>query len=167
MIPFGASYRCEPSASRHASAAAPFCRGVLPPLDDGAVCSGASRPTHLDPRSIMRIRTSAAAAFLLAAASLGAQAPKKVLTQADWDRWESIGAPTLCSTGAWVAYNLTPSVGDGWFVVRSTSGATEYRINRGYVAQPNNTPGGARGQPAQGIGANGARGGAAQLPAAN
>src|SRR6185503_10777729 len=107
----------------------------------------------------MRTVHATTAALLVVAASALAQAPKKALTQADWDRWESIGAPTLCSTGQWVAYNITPQVGDGWFVVRSVTGTTEYRINRGYVAVPNNTPGGARGQPAQGIPPNAARGG--------
>jgi len=35
-------------------------------------------------------------------------------------------------------------VGDGKFVVRSTTGTTEYRVPVGYIGRPNNTPGGAR-----------------------
>ena len=93
---------------------------------------------------------------------LAAQAQKKVLTQSDWDRWRSIQAPTLSNDGKWVAYTLSPQVGDGEFVVRETSGSTEYRLGVGYISRPNNTPGGLRGSPGGGApsaGAGGGRGG--------
>jgi dipeptidyl aminopeptidase/acylaminoacyl peptidase len=92
------------------------------------------------------------AAFLTVAlaVSLGAQT-KKVLTQADWDKWKSINAPTLSNDGKWAVYTLIPQVGDGELVIRSTSGATEYRVPRGYIGRPNNIPGGLRG-PAGGTG---------------
>ncbi len=73
-----------------------------------------------------------------------AVAQKKALTQADWDRWRSIQGATLSNDGKWVAYTLAPQVGDGEFVVRSTTGTTEYRVPVGYISRPNNTPGGER-----------------------
>jgi hypothetical protein len=92
-----------------------------------------------------------------------APAQKKVLTQADWDRWRSIQGATLSNDGRWVAYTLSPQVGDGEFVVRSTTGTTEYRVPVGYIGRPNNTPGGerARGGGPGGGGGRGGRGGAA------
>jgi len=69
---------------------------------------------------------------------------KKALTQADWDRWRSINNPTLSNDGKWAAYTLQPQVGDGEFVVRATSGTTEYRVPVGYIGRPNNVPGALR-----------------------
>jgi hypothetical protein len=37
-----------------------------------------------------------------------------------------------------------PQVGDGEFVVRATTGSTEYRVPVGYIGRPNNVPGGLR-----------------------
>ena len=71
-------------------------------------------------------------------------AQKKPLTQADWDRWRSINNPTLSNDGKWAAYTLQPQVGDGEFVVRATSGTTEYRVPVGYIGRPNNVPGALR-----------------------
>ena len=85
------------------------------------------------------------------AASAAAQSSKKILTQADWDTWKSINAPALSNDGKWAAYTLIPQVGDGELVIRSTSGSTEFRVPRGYLGRPNNTPGGLRG-PAGGTG---------------
>jgi len=85
------------------------------------------------------------------AAPLGAQGPKKVLTQADWDKWKSIVAPALSSDGKWAVYTLQPQVGDGELVIRSTTGPTEYHVPRGFIGRPNNVPGGLRG-PAGGTG---------------
>jgi dienelactone hydrolase len=98
---------------------------------------------------------------LFAAAPALAQAPKKALTQADWDKWKSIGGTTLSPDGKWLAYTLSPQVGDGEFVVRSTSGTTEYRINVGYTNRPNNNVrgGGPQNGPAGAAGGGGGRGG--------
>jgi len=82
---------------------------------------------------------------VLLALPIAAQAQKKVLTQADWDKWKSINAPTLSPDGKWAVYTLIPQVGDGELVVRSTTGSTEYHVPRGYIGRPNNTPGGLRG----------------------
>lgn len=90
-----------------------------------------------------------------------AHAQRKALTQADWDRWQSIQGATLSNDGKWVAYTLSPLVGDGEFVVRSTTDGREYRVPVGYIGRANNTPGGlrARGGGPGGAGRGGGRGG--------
>ena len=93
----------------------------------------------------MRFLRSSSLLLLALILPLAAHAQKKALTQSDWDRWRSIQAPTLSNDGKWAAYTLSPQVGDGEFVVRATSGTTEYRVGVGYISRPNNTPGGLRG----------------------
>ncbi len=75
-------------------------------------------------------------------ASLAGQTQKKSLTQTDWDRWQSISGSTISADGRWVAYTISPQVGDAEFVVRATTGTTEYRVPIGWTARPNNNPGG-------------------------
>jgi hypothetical protein len=91
------------------------------------------------------MRKIAIAIGLTVAFALPAVAQKKALTQADWDKWKSINAPALSADGRWAVYTLIPQVGDGELVIRSTTSATEYRIPRGFLGRPNNTPGGLRG----------------------
>jgi len=81
-------------------------------------------------------------ALLLVPATAFAQ--KRALTQADWDRWNSITGSALSNDGRWIAYSIAPLVGNGDLVIRSTSGATEHRVPRGYLGRPNNVPGGLR-----------------------
>src|SRR5262245_22953006 len=98
--------------------------------------------------------------WLLAALVLplhAAAQQKKPLTQADWDRWRTIGGAELAPDGKWVAYTQNPRVGDGDFVVRSTTGTTEYHVNLGFTNRENNTPGAERGR--AGGGGGGGRGG--------
>ena len=90
-------------------------------------------------------RRLAAVLTVAFATPLAAQASKKVLTQADWDKWRSINSPALSKDGKWAVYTLIPQVGDGELVIRSTSGSTEFRVARGYLGRPNNVPGGLRG----------------------
>lgn len=97
-------------------------------------------------------------ALVAAPVVAGAQMAKKPLTQADWDRWRSITNPQLSPDGKWAAYTLTPQVGDGEFVVRSTTTSTEIRVPVGYIGRPNNTPGGLRGAGGGGRGGGGAGG---------
>ncbi len=88
----------------------------------------------------MRLPPAVTLALLaVVALPLSAQVQKKALTQADWDRWESIAAPTLSSDGRWAAFTVRPQVGDGRYVVRATSGTTEYTIPLGYIARANNS----------------------------
>src|SRR5258705_963997 len=101
--------------------------------------------------SLMRMnRLAVSLTVVLAIPSVGVAQQKKVLTQADWDKWKSINAPALSNDGKWAVYTLIPQVGDGELVIRSTTGSTEYRVPRGFLGRPNNTPGGLRGQAAGG-----------------
>jgi dipeptidyl aminopeptidase/acylaminoacyl peptidase len=104
----------------------------------------------------MRIKSFGECLLATLVIATPALAQKKALKQADWDRWRSIQGATLSNDGKWVAYTLAPQVGDGEFVVRSTTGSTEYRVPVGYISRPNNTPGGER---ARGGGAGGGRAG--------
>lgn len=95
----------------------------------------------------MRIRLVLCVPALLLVSPLPTAAqspPKRSLTQADWDQWRSLTGVTLSRDGKWAAYTLIPQVGDGELVVRATDGPTEYRVSRGYLGRPNNTPGGLR-----------------------
>src|SRR5215204_4014462 len=126
----------------------------------GVAYSKAPTATTLDGLP-MRLSSSLASALLIAAlaplAAFAQSAQKKALTQADWDRWRSIQNPTLSNDGKWAAYTLSPQVGDGEFVVRSTTGATEYKVPVGYIGRPNNVPGALR-PPQQGPGGGGGGG---------
>jgi dipeptidyl aminopeptidase/acylaminoacyl peptidase len=109
----------------------------------------------------MQVVTRWSFALLAAISPLTAHAQKKALTQADWDRWRSIQGATLSNDGKWVAYTLSPQVGDGEFVVRSTAGTTEYRVPVGYIGRANNIPGGLRPPAPAGAGGRGGRAGGA------
>src|SRR5215208_1797625 len=91
------------------------------------------------------MRKIAAVLVVALAFPVVAFAQKKALTQADWDKWKSINAPALSNDGKWAVYTLIPQVGDGELVIRSTSGTVEYKVPRGFIGRPNNTPGGLRG----------------------
>ncbi|MFN8574877.1 MAG: prolyl oligopeptidase family serine peptidase [Gemmatimonadaceae bacterium] len=72
----------------------------------------------------------------LASVTLQAQTTKKVLTQDTYDIWRTISGSSVSADGRWVAYTLSPVVGDGEVVVRSAEGATEYRAARGWTGRP-------------------------------
>ncbi|MGI8547475.1 MAG: hypothetical protein ACR2M1_09075 [Gemmatimonadaceae bacterium] len=63
-------------------------------------------------------------------------AGRKVLTPDTYDSWRSIVAPALSRDGRWAGFTVTPAAGDGEAVLRATSGATEYRIPRGFTGRP-------------------------------
>ena len=107
----------------------------------------------------MKVVARFSLSLLAVVTPFAAQAQKKVLTQADWDRWRSIQGASLSNDGKWAAYTLAPQVGDGEFVVRATTGTTEYRVPVGYIGRANNVPGGARPAGAGGPPAGGGRGG--------
>ncbi len=65
-----------------------------------------------------------------------AQGDRKILTQETYDLWRSIIQPTLSPDGRWAVYTVTPTVGDGALVARSTSGTTEHRVSRGSTGRP-------------------------------
>jgi dipeptidyl aminopeptidase/acylaminoacyl peptidase len=66
---------------------------------------------------------------------------RRVLTQDDYDLWRTIQGAAISRDGRWAAYTLTPAVGEGEVVVRSTSTMTEHRVPRGYTGRPERTPG--------------------------
>ncbi len=88
--------------------------------------------------SLVRSLGRGALVTLVAAGPLLAQG--RVLTQADYDIWRSINGTTLSRDGRWLAYSVTPQVGDGELVVRATNAATEWRVPRGYTGRPQLTP---------------------------
>ena len=68
-------------------------------------------------------------------------AGKKAITQDSYDEWRTITGPSLSNDGKWVAYTVSPVVGEGALVVRATSGATEYaNIGRGFTGRPQLQP---------------------------
>lgn len=81
----------------------------------------------------LRALPALAIAALLVPGLARAQRP---LTQADFDGWKSIVGTALSPDGGWAAYTLTPQVGDGELVVRSTRGSAEYRHPRGFTGRP-------------------------------
>ncbi|MCL4214914.1 MAG: prolyl oligopeptidase family serine peptidase [Gemmatimonadales bacterium] len=80
---------------------------------------------------------------LLAPVPIGAQSAKLPLTQDTYDLWRSILQPRLSPDGAWAVYTLSPTLGDGELVARSTSGSTEHRVARGWTGRPLTTVSGA------------------------
>lgn len=68
-------------------------------------------------------------------------AGKKPITQDTYDEWRTISGATLSNDGKWVAYTVSPVVGEGWLMVRATSGNTEYaNIARGFTGRPQLMP---------------------------
>ena len=73
-----------------------------------------------------------------ALSTLGAQ--KKPITQDTYDIWNTIGGSSLSPDGQWLAYTLSPVIGNGNVVVRSTKSATEWTYPRGYTGRPQLMP---------------------------
>lgn len=61
---------------------------------------------------------------------------KKPITQDTYDEWRVIQGASLSQDGKWAVYTLSPVVGEGELVVRSTSSSTEYRAPRGFTGRP-------------------------------
>lgn len=92
-------------------------------------------------RSLRVLRhASGLVASLVLALPLAAQGPRP-LTQADFDGWKSIIGTALSPDGRWVAYTITPQVGDGEMVFRATTGSAEHRHTRGFTGRPQLQPG--------------------------
>ncbi|MBC3786708.1 S9 family peptidase [Spirosoma utsteinense] len=69
-------------------------------------------------------------------ALLFAQSPKRPLTAADYDRWESVKSEKLSRDGRWIAYQVDPQEGNGRLEVADASQKTPGRVfPRGYMAQ--------------------------------
>ncbi|HYW31727.1 MAG TPA: prolyl oligopeptidase family serine peptidase [Gemmatimonas sp.] len=61
---------------------------------------------------------------------------KKPITQDTYDEWRVIQGATLSQDGKWAVYTVSPVIGEGELVARSTAGTTEYRAPRGYTGRP-------------------------------
>ncbi|HKO15475.1 MAG TPA: prolyl oligopeptidase family serine peptidase [Gemmatimonadaceae bacterium] len=85
---------------------------------------------------LSRPRSVRIAAVLLAIPAAAAFAQQRPLTPEDWDHWKSITGTALSRDGRWAVYSLVPQVGDGELVIRSTQGATEYHVPRGFIGRP-------------------------------
>jgi dipeptidyl aminopeptidase/acylaminoacyl peptidase len=70
------------------------------------------------------------ALLVLCAAPLDAQDPRPIGFEA-FEIWNEIGTRAISDDGAWVYFTLTKEDGDDELVVRHTTDATEYRIERG------------------------------------
>ncbi|WP_395137863.1 prolyl oligopeptidase family serine peptidase [Armatimonas sp.] len=64
-----------------------------------------------------------------------AQIGKRPLKHYDYELWKSIQSQQLARDGKWVVYGIAPAEGDGTLFIRSTAGATEYKIPRGRTPQ--------------------------------
>ena len=128
-------------------------------------------------RLLKRATTSAALVLLLPLAMQAQQGSttstkssngKKVLTLADYPRWNRIQSSGLSADGKWFAYAQTPNEGDGTLFIKELDGSTVHNIPRGsgaifsddaqwiaYIVSPP-TPTGRGGR-----GGGGGRGGAA------
>lgn len=85
----------------------------------------------------LRSRALRLSLVLLVPSVLAAQ--KKAVTQDSYELWRSISGATLSPDGAWAAYTISPSVGEGELVVRDVSGPTpgrELRVPRGFTGRP-------------------------------
>lgn len=62
---------------------------------------------------------------------LVAQATKRPVDHSDYDKWPSIRGSELSPDGAWVAYAVNPSRGDGVLHIEQLDGETSYKVDRG------------------------------------
>ncbi|MBI2797091.1 MAG: S9 family peptidase [Gemmatimonadetes bacterium] len=85
--------------------------------------------------SLARLLRGLAALPLFSVPVLSQAQGKRPITQDTYDRWHTIGGTTVSPDGKWVAYTLSPVVGNGELVVRSTQGTAEYRVPRGYTGR--------------------------------
>ncbi|MHB8839366.1 MAG: hypothetical protein ACYC7F_10480, partial [Gemmatimonadaceae bacterium] len=91
--------------------------------------------------NIRRIVHAAVRVVLLCAltAPLAAQT-KKPFTQDTYDQWRTIQGATLSPDGKFAMYTLSPVVGEGEVIIRSTGAGTEWRFARGYTGRPQLMP---------------------------
>lgn len=67
-------------------------------------------------------------------------AGKKAITQDTYDQWRTISGASLSPDGRWVAYTVSPVVGEGELIVRATGATTEYKAARGFTGRPQLMP---------------------------
>ncbi|MCB8932583.1 MAG: S9 family peptidase [Chthonomonadaceae bacterium] len=71
------------------------------------------------------------AALLLATLALGTQGTKKPIDHDVYDTWRSIRGSELSRDGKWLVYAEAPQEGDGVLLIKSVSGDTVHKIDRG------------------------------------
>lgn len=69
--------------------------------------------------------------FATVAIAFAVQGPKKPLDHDVYDAWRSIRGSALSRDGKWLVYAEGPQVGDGVVVIKSVSGDTVHKIERG------------------------------------
>jgi dipeptidyl aminopeptidase/acylaminoacyl peptidase len=67
-------------------------------------------------------------------------AGKRPITQDSYDEWRTISGETLSPDGRWAIYTVSPVVGEGDVLARSTTATTEYRVPRGFTGRPQLMP---------------------------
>ncbi|MHB0962272.1 MAG: S9 family peptidase [Gemmatimonadaceae bacterium] len=88
-----------------------------------------------------RLALAAVRALLFCVVALPAAAQtKRAITQDTYDLWRAIQGATLSPDGKFAMYTLTPVVGDGEVVIRSTASEAEWRFPRGYTGRPQLMP---------------------------
>jgi len=78
-----------------------------------------------------RTTLTALVALALTGWNVAQDTPGAPLTHDAYDGWRSLSGQAISNDGSWVATGSRPQVGDGELIVRSTTGATEYRVARG------------------------------------
>jgi dipeptidyl aminopeptidase/acylaminoacyl peptidase len=126
---------------------------------------------------MLRTRFVAGLATLIALSSAPAQeatlqakadpAQKKVLTLAEYGRWNRVTGAALSSDGKWMTYSLTPNDGDATLFIKELDGAKSYTVPRGSGVQFSDDARwvGYFVAPAAGRGRGGAPGGRGSAPA--
>jgi dipeptidyl aminopeptidase/acylaminoacyl peptidase len=84
----------------------------------------------------MKIATRLTLLALFTAPISALPAQGRAITPDDFITWKSIGGSDLSRDGKWVVYTVRPAMGEGELIARSTTGTTEYRYGRGYIARP-------------------------------
>ncbi len=65
---------------------------------------------------------------------------KRAITQDTYDQWRTLSGASLSPDGKFAIYTVSPVVGEGDVIVRSTATATEWRFARGYTGRPQLQP---------------------------
>src|SRR5262245_50878209 len=76
------------------------------------------------------------ALLLLASSQSGRTQPataKRALTHADYESWRSVQGPQLSRDGKFLAYTLSPQVGDREAIIRNLETGQEWRFATGGV----------------------------------
>src|SRR6266487_1726506 len=97
----------------------------------------------------MAVRLSLCLLLLVNVASYRAQAPaQRAIQLDDIMAWKGINASALSEDGAWFAYRLAPTEGDGDVIIRQTRGDKQFKFSIGEMPVPGGGGGPENGPPA-------------------